>query len=248
MAFSNSDIFRLTKYLINKSALSGHIRIDDFNLNLKAASTLMLKEKLGLSNDYGVLAPVSRKEKGKSTISDDEIKQFKTRSTVSFSSGIGSLPETYFKYDDIRVTGALEPVELLTSSEVSRRLENAIDFPDVTFPIAEILGNSLYIYPTTITSATLTFYKYPVSPSLSYYIDENGEIVPLAVGETHTLTSGEVGMNGETSGTITSSTVEHDWGSECGIDLAYIILKNMGINLARADVYSAASQIKEKGI
>ena len=63
MAFSNSDIFRLTKYLINKSALSGYIRIDDFNLNLKISSTVLLKEKLGLSNDYQVNIPLSRKEK-----------------------------------------------------------------------------------------------------------------------------------------------------------------------------------------
>lgn len=249
MAFSNSDIFRLTKYLINKSALSGYIRIDDFNLNLKISSTVLLKEKLGLSNDYQVNIPLSRKEKGKSTISDDEIRQFKSRQSISLSSGIGSLPTNYFKYDDIRVSGALEPVELLTSSELSRRLANAIDVPDALFPAAEIIGNSLYVYPTTITSATLTFYRYPITPILSYYIDLNGDIVPMEAGATHVLLEGETGSNGEGVGeTVTSSTVEHEWGEDTAPDMAYIILRNMGIPLGRADVFQAADKIKKEGV
>lgn len=243
MAFTNIDVYNLCKYLINKSSLSGFIRIDDFNLNLRVANVLLLKERLGLSNDFG-LAPTFRKEKGKSTLTDDETNRFKSRSTISLSSGIGSLPNTYFKYDDLRVEGALEPVEVLTSGEVSKRLSDAIDFPDENFPIAEILGNSLYVYPDTISSATLTFYRYPVSPNLSYYIDVDGNIVPLAAGATHTLTTGEVGMNGETSGTITSTTVEHEWSQEVAPDLAYIIVRNMGINLGRQDVMVAAQQIK----
>ena len=248
MAFTNIDVFKLTKYLVNKSALSGYMRIDDFNLNLKSASVLLLKEKLGLSNDYQLNAPLSRKAKGKSTISDDEIIQFKVRSSISLSSGIGSLPNNYFKYDDIRVAGALEPVELLTSSELSKRLANAIDVPDVLFPAAEILGNSLYMYPTTITSATLTYYRYPTNPVLSFYVDENGEIVPLAAGETHTLEAGETGMNGETSGDVVSTTVEHEYGDECAIDLVYIIARNMGLNLGRADVFQASDKLKKEGV
>lgn len=225
------------------------MRINDFNLNLKSANILLLKEKLGLSNDYQLGAPISRKQKGLSTISDDEIRQFKTKANISFSSGIGSLPETYFKYDDVRVSGALEPVEVLTSSELSRRINNAIDAPDVLFPAAEILGNQMYIYPTTITTASLIFYRYPVTPALSYYISADGEIVPLAVGATHTIGVGEVGMNGEAEGIIvTSTTVENEWGSESGIDLVYIIVKNMGINLSRSDIYTAAGQIKKEGV
>lgn len=249
MAFTNTDIFNLTKYLANKSGLGGYMRINDFNLNLKSANILLLKEKLGLSNDYQLGAPISRKQKGLSSISDDEIRQFKTKADISFSSGIGSLPETYFKYDDVRVSGALEPVEVLTSSELSRRINNAIDAPDVLFPAAEILGSQMYIYPTTITTASLIFYRYPVTPALSYYISADGEIVPLAVGATHTIGVGEVGMNGEAEGIeVTSTTVEHEWNSESAIELVYIIVKNMGINLMRGDVFQAATQIKTQGV
>jgi hypothetical protein len=209
----------------------------------------MLKEKLGLSNDYQINVPLSRKEKGKSTISDDEIKQFKVRSSITLSSGNGLLPNNYFKYDDIRSDTALEPVELLTSSEVSRRLQNAIDFPDILFPIAEILGSRIYVYPQTITNVKLTFYRYPSTPSVSYYVDINGEVMPLDEGVTYTLLAGETGMNGEVEGEeLTSQTSEHEWGDESAPDLAYIIVKNMGINLSRGDVSQAANQIKERGI
>lgn len=246
MAFSNSDIFNLTRFIVNKNALSGYINIDDFNLNLKMASSVLLREKLGLTNDYNLLMPVSKNQKGLSLISDDQVIQFKVKANLSFSSGIASLPANYFHYDTARVAGAYEPVEMLNSAELSKRLTNAIDVPDALFPAAEIIGSSMYIYPTTISAATLIYYRTTNSPALSYYIDADGEIVPMAAGATHTLITGEEGMNGETSGTMTSTTVEHEWNSSCAIELAYIILKNMGINLGRGDVFSAATQIKKE--
>lgn len=249
MAFSNIDVFNLCKFIVSKESLSGYMNITDFNLNLRTANILLLKEKLGMSNDYGVGIALSRQQKGISIIHDDTIRKFKTRSTVSFSSGIGTIPATYFKYDDLRVNGALEPVEMLNSSELSKRLNNAIDEPDVLFPAAEIVGNSIYIYPSIITSGTLTYYRYPATCSLSYFIDVNGEIVPMAAGETHTLATGETGMNGETEGTVvTSTTVEHEWDESNGVDLAYIILKNLGISLNRADIYQVADKFKKEGI
>lgn len=246
MAFTNTDIFNLTRFIVNKNALSGYINIDDFNLNLKAASSILLREKLGLTNDYNLLMPVSKNQKGLSLISDDQVIQFKVKVNLSFSSGIASLPANYFHYDTARVAGAYEPVEMLNSAELSKRLTNAIDVPDTLFPAAEIIGSSMYIYPTTISAATLIYYRTTNAPNLSYYISADGEIVSMAAGATHTLLTGEEGQNGETSGTVSSTTVEHEWSSDCAIELAYIILKNMGINLGRGDVFSAATQIKKE--
>jgi hypothetical protein len=249
MAYTNIDVYNLVKFLVQKEAVSGYININDFNLLLKQSSTLLLKNKLGISNDYGLLAPVSKKQKGVSTISDDEIKQFKAKTSLSFSSGIASLPANYFKYDDLRVSTALEPVEVLSSGELSKRLSDAIDAPDTDFPAAEIIGSSVYIYPTTITAASLIYYRYTNAPSLSYYVDADGEVVPLAAGVTYMLQSGEIGSGGETAGNnIVSTTLEHEWGTECAVELGYVIAKNLGVNINRADVFQASDRIFKEGI
>lgn len=249
MAYTNIQIYNLVKFLINKEAISSYINVNDFNLLLNQSNILLLKEKLGLSNDYQLLAPVSRKQKGLSTISDDEIRQFKVKGNLSFSSGIASLPNNYFKYDTIRVSGALEPVEVLSSGELSKRLSDAIDAPDAEFPAAEIIGSSVYIYPTTITAASLVYYRYPNAPSISYYVDADGNVIPLAEGVTYMLQSGEIGSGGETAGNnIVSTTVEHQWGEECAIELGYIIAKNLGVNVSRADVFQASDKIIKEGI
>lgn len=248
MAFKNSDIYSLCRYLVNKEQQSGYMNIDDFNLNSKMANVVLLKEKLGLSNDYNLGVPISRRQKGLSSISEDQVIQFKEKSPISFSSGIASLPAEYFHYETARVSGAYEPVEMLNSAELSRRLNNAIDTPDELFPAAEIIGNSIYIYPTTITAATLIFYRYPVTPVTDFYIDANGEIIIMAEGATHILASGETGSAGQTAGTtVTSLTVEHEWGRDCAIEMAWIILKNMGVNTSRADVFQVADKIQKEG-
>ena len=247
MAFDNASIFNLTRFIVNKNGLSGYININDFNLLLRMASSVLLREKLGITNDYNLFTPVSKNQKGLSIISDDQIIQFKVKTNLSFTGGVASLPANYFTYDTVRVSGAYEPVEMLNSGELSKRIGNPIDAPDALFPAAEIIGSSMYIYPSTISSATLIYYRQTNTPSLSYYISADGDIVPMAAGVTHTLTTGEEGQNGEAAGiTVNSSTVEHEWSSDCAIEMAYIILKNMGVNLNRADVFSAASQLKKE--
>lgn len=247
MAFENKDIFNLTRYVANKESLSGYINLDDFNLNLKAADIIALKEKIGLSNDYGVGVPLSRKQKGVSLISDDQIIQFKKKATVSFSSGIATLPNDYFRYETARVASAYEPVEILSSAELSKRIGNAIDEPDALFPAGEFIGDKFYIYPTTITAATLIYWRYPATPIFDYYIDANGEIVPLAEGATHLLGAGEVGSAGQTSGTTVSSlTVEHEWGGDSAIDITWIILQLMGINLGRQDLFALSNKLQKE--
>lgn len=248
MAFKNSDIYSLCRYIINKESRSGYMNIDDFNLNSKMANVVLLKEKLGLSNDYNLGVPISRRQKGLSTIADDQVIQFKKKQNISFSSGIGSLPNDYFRYESARVSGAYEPVEMLNSAELSRRLNNAIDTPDTYFPAAEIIGSSMYIYPTAITTATLIFYRYPVTPVTDFYIDANGEVIILEEGATHLLASGETGSAGQTAGTtVTSLTIEHEWSADCAIEMAWIILKNMGVNTSRADVFQVADKIQKEG-
>ena len=233
MSLTNGDLYNTLKFLANKQQLGGNIRINDFNTQLKTQSTILLREKLA--------------QKGTSAFLDDETNMFKKKGTLSFSGGNANIPADYFRYDSIRVSGAYEDVEVLFSGEVSHRLQNAIDNPTTLFPVGEFIGSKFYIYPTTITSADIVYYKQPTTPVFDYYIDGYGDIQYMPVGTTHELVAGEEYSDGSTSGTVTSVSVESEFGDDGKIDLLYLIGKAFGLNLQRGDIFQAMNQMQNEG-
>jgi hypothetical protein len=244
---TNKDLYDLILYAGNKENFGGYLNATQFQTQLVSANIVLLKELLGITNDYNFGAPVSRRQKGLSTILDDATNLFKKKGQITFTSGIGSLPADYFKYDSVRTTNSVGEVEMLFSGEVGERLSNYIDVPTTTFPVCEIIGKSAHIYPTSIPTADIIYYRYPISPVFDYYVSAVGEIIYLANGETHELTAGEIDSAGNTSGIFTSASVELEWGDSEKIDIAWIVIKNMGINLSRQDLTGIAAQTINQG-
>lgn len=247
MALNNGDLYKMFCYIANKEGTGGYANTDNFNLAIKTNSVILLRELTGITNDFNFGSPISRRQKGMSYLLDDKTNKFKKKDSVSFSSGIGALPSDYFRFDSLRTSGALEDVELLFSGEVSHRLGNFIDSPDTEFPACEIIGNSVYIYPSTITSGSLVYYRYPASAKFDFYIDANGDIQYLTVGQNYTLQAGEVGSAGQTSGAVASSSVELEWADPEKIDIVWLCLKQLGINLLRQDLFQISDKIESEG-
>ena len=247
---TNGDIYKMLCFLSNKEGLGGYIRVEDLNLMLKTQPIVLLREKLGVTNDFSLGYSASRRQKGQSTLLDDQTNTFKKKTTLSFTAGIATLPEDYFRYDSIRTATSIEGVEVLFGGEVASRLNDPIDTPDVEFPISEFMENKVYVYPTTITTADLVYYRYPnyLTPAIfDYYIDVYGSITYLAPGATHTLGAGEVGSAGQISGIVTGSSVELEGTQEFVLDTAFLIAKNLGINLQRSDLYQAMDAANKGG-
>ena len=212
MALTNGDLYNLIQFISNKQSLSGYIPINSFNLELQAKNIILLREKLGLTDDYGMGQWISRQQKGQSTLLDDQTNKFKKESTLNFTSGEANLPSDYFRYDYVLVDGALDGVDILFGAELGRVINNAIDAPTTQFPYATFVENKLRIYPNTIGSATLGYYRVPTTPVFDYYVNNIGEIVYLGAGVVYTLQTGETGSAGQTAGTnVTSLSVELEW-------------------------------------
>lgn len=244
---NNGNLYNLALYIGNKENFGGWLNADRFQEQLEIANIVLLKELLGITNDFNFGAPVSRRQKGMNTILDDSTNIFKKKSSVSFSSGVAILPNDYFKYDILRQATTGKKIDILSSPEVAQRNSSYIDAPSINFPIAEIIGKSLNVYPTTISTADLVYYRYPVTPVFDYYVDAAGELVYLENGEEHVLTEGEIDSAGNTSGTFTSQSVELEWGDSEKIDITWLIIKNMGINLSRQDILGIANNIQKEG-
>lgn len=247
MALNNGDLYKFFCYIANKENLGGYANPDNFALLLKTNSVILLRELTGITNDFNFGNPVSRRQKGMSYLLDDKTNKFKKKSSISFSSGIASIPNDYFRFDSLRTSGALEDVELLFSGEVSHRLSNFIDTPDTQFPACEIIANSIYIYPTSITTGNLVYYRYPVTPVFDYYIDVYGDIQYLEHGSTYALQAGETGSQGQTSTTVTSLSVELEWEDAEKLDIVWLSLKQLGINLSRQDLFTISDKIQSEG-
>ena len=244
---NNGDLYNLALYIGNKENFGGYLNANQFQAQLEIANIVLLKENLGITNDYNFGAPVSRRQKGQNTILDDTTNIFKKSAAVAFTSGVGALPNDYFKYDILRQTTTGKKIDILSSPEVAERNSSYIDVPSTNFPVAEIIGENINVYPTTILSANLVYYRYPVTPVFDYYVDVSGELIYLENGEEHALTAGEVDSSGNTSGTFTSTSVELEWGDSEKIDITWLIIKNMGINLSRQDIVGIANKIQKEG-
>ena len=233
MALTNFDLYKTLEFLFNKEAMGGYLNADKFNLQLKTQPVLLLRDKLN--------------NKGKSTLLDDDTNVFKKKGTLSFTAGSATLPSDYLRYDSIRVEGAYADVEPLFSGEIANRLNNFIEAPTALFPIGEFIGNKFNIYPTTLSSADLVYYRKPVDAVMDFYINNIGELVYLTAGSTHTLTTGQVGSAGQTSGTVTSLTIELEFGDDLKMEIAYLIAKSLGLNLQRGDMFAAADKLQKEG-
>lgn len=247
MALNNGDLYKMFCYIGHKENFGGYANTDNWNLSLKVNNVILLRELTGITNDFNFGSPISRRQKGMSYLLDDKTNKFKKKSSVSFSSGIGSLPNDYFRFDSLRTSGAIEDVELLFSGEVSHRLSNYIDSPDTEFPACEIIGSSIHIYPSIISTGNLVYYRYPAIPVFDYFIDADGNIQYLEAGSTYALQAGEIGSSGQTNSTVTSSSIELEWDDPEKIDILWLCLKQLGINLQRQDLYAVSDKIQSDG-
>ena len=102
------------------------------------------------------------------------------------------------------------------------------------------------IYPNNITSAEFTYLRKPLTPVYDYYIDANANEVYLLTGTSHTLTTDETGSAGQTSGTVTSLTVELDWDELFHVVFCNEVLSRVGINLKDGMVEQYINQAKQE--
>jgi hypothetical protein len=144
------------------------------------------------------------------------------------------------------LNGNTKSIDILTDQELDDRRTNTLSVPLDEYPAAIINNNLINIYPNNITSAEFTYLRKPLTPVYDYYIDANANEVYLAAGTFHTLTTDETGSAGQTSGTVTSLTVELDWDELFHVVFCNEVLSRVGINLKDGMVEQYINQAKQE--
>jgi hypothetical protein len=151
--------------------------------------------------------------------------------------------------------GQTKKVDLLNDSDWSLRMSNLLSLPIENYPIARIVNliesgpvqvKYIEVLPNNVQEILVNYYKIPSTPVYDYYIDASYNEVYLPAGSTHTLTSGQTGSAGQTSGTVTSLTVELEWDSLHHIEFCNEVLKKVAPNLKDQQIAAYANQAAQE--
>jgi len=110
----------------------------------------------------------------------------------------------------------------LSADEVADRRGSAVVAPTESDPCFEWrTSDSIFVYPDSITSVTLYYYTFPTDAVVAYTTD------PATLLQTYD----------------TANSTETGWEDTELIDIAYMILRDLGINMERQDITAYAQNI-----
>jgi hypothetical protein len=89
---------------------------------------------------------------------NDLLRVFKATETISLTSGVGNLASDYAS-----ITGFNDNIDLVGDDRWGEVQNDVICSPDADYPVANILGSTIRVLPTSITSVDITYLKTPVN-------------------------------------------------------------------------------------
>lgn len=224
MALTNFDIITLVNTIRNRDSEGEDIRADEFQTLINAQSQLMFAEKLGIPNLYALGSAFERKGAEISRKISQELRPFLTTETVTVTGGQVDVSSKSVGY-----LMAVEPTSIsgrgfdeLEPSEYADRVGDAVVAPTESDPaLTWNSGDVFLVAPSTITQVVLKYYKFPTDA-----------VVVTTVNSTT--------LKEEYNA---SASTELEWEDEQKVELAYRILRDIGVNMERQDVVQYANQI-----
>lgn len=192
-----------------------------------------------------------------SQIVTDTLKALKTTETIAITAGgdfdLTTLTDDYLHPTTLTYTdtGArIRSIDILTDAEWADRQSDSLITPTATFPIAKIVGDTIFFDPLVSVNAEFTFLKKPTEPFFDYYWDANDDIIYMPEGSSHTLGAGEMYRDGTTVGLVNSISVELPFPDQEKIDVAYKILSKLGVPIQEtmAAQYAISREQKEESL
>lgn len=216
-----NDCFNIVSYLADKYQGTG-ISPDEFNRIFPMAERNYFDMIAGGVEDFQPGRPVPRIGMGMGNNVNEALAPFTQTSTLTITTGSVTVPADLFKVMAMR-TSANVDIQRIDQAKLGSKINSVIDAPTVSKPCYNEIGANYRFFPTSLTSALLTYVRLPIPPVWGY-----------------TTVSGRPVYN---SGTSTQSEFND-------ADLNKIIMRAVGligININDTLLMQAANQVKEKG-
>jgi hypothetical protein len=234
-----NEVFLFISYVANKQQ-SGSISPDEFNVTCKAVTLDLLKNRLGLPEEYQVGNPQPRIAYQITQKITDDLRPFIVKQKVTTNNdGYFPVPTDYaafsslkFLYTESKSAKCKKPAtnlkevtmfEYVTDAELSIRLNNTVLKPTYRYPIIGFYSYGIKPYPEDISVAELTYVRYPATPFWGYT------------------------MQGDQSVYDPTTSVDVEFPDTMFVDFCIRVLKYLSINIREEMLYDMVQQRQDKG-
>jgi hypothetical protein len=216
-----NDCFKILAYLVDKYQ-GTDISPEEFNRIFPMAERSYFDMLSGGVEDFQPGRPVSTIGLGMGNNVNEPLAAFMQTSTLTISSGSASVPANLFKSVSMRTSANIDIIRV-DHAKLGNKINSSIDAPTLSKPCYNEIGSTYRFYPTSLTTANLTFIRLPIEPVWGY-----------------TIVSGRPVYNPSTS-------IQSEFGDA---DLNKIIMRAVGlvgISINDQLIIQAANQVKLKG-
>lgn len=190
MAIDVNKVYTTVLSIINKKG-SGYLTPDNFNKIAKVVQLELLDRAFYEYNRAVTKQSSGRGVEGYGDIPrkiQDKIDPFCATSTISLSSGVGSLPTAssgaynvtgVYNIINVSSTDNLTQIERIDKSKLSFLLASPLTAPSTTFPMYYVSSDSIYVYPTTLKSVSMYYIGTPADPKWNSRVDTTSFGTPV---------------------------------------------------------------------
>jgi len=235
-----SGIYQLSNYISNKEKSGNAFTPKQFNSLIEILNREFFKSKVEESGYFE-----SRADHIEHLQSSKLMRELRVNETIAAS---GSASYTFAYFLGATDNDTSYKIELVSEDEYHDRVGDSVIAPSSTAPIAMLRGDNIIVKPDSVANVNLSYYRYPSTPFLDYYIATSGIIQWLGAGVTHTWTTTEIDSSGtaHTTGDAdwSSLTVELEFNSDLHDDFQNEVLSRVGIRLKEPQITQYAESMK----
>ena len=172
MAISVDNVYTKVLSILNKES-RGFLTPGEFN---KIASQVQLDLLDKAFYDYNraiVRQSAGRGGQGYADIPrkiQDKIDPFYATSSISLTSGVGTLP-TFYNIINVSADSRLTDVERIEKSKLSFLLSSPLTAPSTTFPIYYITSSTITVNPSSLSTIQMDYVSVPADPVWANTVD-----------------------------------------------------------------------------
>lgn len=216
MAININKVYKSVLSILNKEQ-RGYLTPYEYNNLAKQAQLELLDNLFYEYNKFSNLENVNRTNESYgdlATRTEEQIDEFYKSSSISLSTGVGTLPTDLYKVIDVTTSNQNIEVEKIDKNRLPYLLSSNLTSPSVSFPIYYQKATDLVVNPTSISSVLMQYIKMPAEPRFGYttntqygtnVYDDQVFVEGGLIIANNTLTTRTTISSGATNGTYTGT-------------------------------------------
>jgi hypothetical protein len=222
---NNWQLYNLLHLVANKDVYSNWFTPAQFELELISKNIRLMRNLLGLPERYQP-GTMQFGPSASRTIETDLLPFLEggdkpTEKTVTDQ--LTDIDDWYYIND--WYTSESNGADIISQQELGMRINHPVLKATAKYPFATLATKGLRIWPSTVTSIFISYYRSPAVPVFATQVN---------------TTDGSLEYN-------SAGSTELEWADHNKIDILYMIMQDMGVNIERQDLEQLANKLVETG-